>query len=92
MAQGSWTSPAKKQQLLDRFRRAEGQLRGVQRLIEEETDCERVAQQLAAVRAALDKGYFEVMACAIEEAVGDTEKAAAREELTQLMETLVKYA
>jgi CsoR family transcriptional regulator, copper-sensing transcriptional repressor len=55
-----------RRQLVVRLRRIEGQLRGVQRMIEDGNDCEPVAQQLAAARKALDKAFFELMACAIE--------------------------
>ena len=43
--------------LLNRLKRAEGQLRGVQRMIEEGQPCLEVAGQLAAVRKALDSTY-----------------------------------
>lgn len=52
--------------LVLRLKRVEGQLRGVQRMIESGEDCEAVAQQLAAGRKALDKAFFELLACAIE--------------------------
>ncbi len=42
-----------KQELLNRLKRAEGQMRGVQRMIEEGRDCEAILQQLTAVRSAL---------------------------------------
>ncbi len=42
-----------KKALLNRLKRAEGQMRGVQRMIQEERDCEAILQQLAAVRSAL---------------------------------------
>ena len=38
-----------------RLRRAEGQLRGVQRMLEEGSDCQQVLIQLAAVKAAVDQ-------------------------------------
>ncbi len=38
-----------------RLRRAEGQLRGVQRMLEEGADCREVLTQLSAVKAALDQ-------------------------------------
>ena len=41
--------------LLNRLRRIEGQVRGLQRMIEEGRDCVDVVTQLAAVRAALDR-------------------------------------
>ena len=46
---------ATREQLLVRLRRAEGQLRGVQRMLGEDADCERVLTQLAAVKAAVDQ-------------------------------------
>lgn len=42
-------------QLSVRLRRAEGQLRGVQRMLESGADCEDVLPQLAAVKAAVDQ-------------------------------------
>jgi DNA-binding FrmR family transcriptional regulator len=42
-----------KKELLNRLKRAEGQMRGVQRMVEDERDCEAILQQLTAVRSAL---------------------------------------
>ena len=42
-----------KLELLVRLRRIEGQVRGVQRMLEEDRDCQDVLQQLSAVRSAL---------------------------------------
>jgi DNA-binding FrmR family transcriptional regulator len=44
-----------REQLLVRLRRAEGQLRGVQRMLDEDADCRDVLTQLSAVKAALDQ-------------------------------------
>ncbi len=51
-----------KKRLVQRLRRVEGQVRGIQRMIEEEKDCMDILVQVAAARAALDKvglGIFE---------------------------------
>ena len=40
--------------LLKRLKRVEGQVRGVQKMIENSRDCESVITQLAAVRAAVE--------------------------------------
>lgn len=61
-------SPEKKKSLCARLARVEGQLRGVQRLIEEEQSCEKIAQQLSAARKALDKSFFNMVGCMIEQA------------------------
>ena len=53
-------------ELVLRLKRVEGQLRGIQRMIESGEDCEPIAQQMAASRKALDKAFFELLACAIE--------------------------
>ncbi len=42
-----------KKDLINRLKRAEGQMRGVQRMIEDERDCEAILQQMTAVRSAL---------------------------------------
>lgn len=52
---GTTASPPTRDQILVRLRRAEGQLRGVQRMIDEDAPCEDVLVQLAAVTAALDQ-------------------------------------
>jgi len=41
--------------IINRLRRAQGQLAGLERLIKAEADCEKVLMQLAAVRAALEQ-------------------------------------
>ena len=55
----------RKKALVLRLKRIEGQLRGIQRLIEEGAECEKVAQQLAAARKALDKSFFTLVGCVI---------------------------
>ena len=49
------STPPTRDQIMVRLRRAEGQLRGVQRMLDEDVPCEDVLVQLAAVTAALDQ-------------------------------------
>lgn len=49
--------PERKAELLHRLRRAEGQVRGLQRLLESGADCAQIAQQLLATRHALDSTF-----------------------------------
>jgi CsoR family transcriptional regulator, copper-sensing transcriptional repressor len=58
---------AKKKAICMRLARVEGQLRGLQRQIEDEEDCQKIAQQLSAARKALDKAFFTMVACVIEQ-------------------------
>lgn len=55
--------------MLKRLARVEGQLRGVQKLIKNDEGCEKIVQQLAAARKALDKAGHEMLACIIEQEV-----------------------
>jgi CsoR family transcriptional regulator, copper-sensing transcriptional repressor len=67
----------KKTAIRTRLARVEGQLRGVQRLIDEDADCETVAQQLSAARKALDKSFFAMVACIIEQGETSSQDVAA---------------
>lgn len=53
--------------LLNRLKRAEGQLRGIQRMIEEGQPCLDIASQMAAVRKALDSAYVRMTVCFMEQ-------------------------
>jgi CsoR family transcriptional regulator, copper-sensing transcriptional repressor len=46
---------ATKDQLLNRLRRIEGQVRGVQRMVDDDRYCIDVVTQISAIQAALDK-------------------------------------
>lgn len=50
-----------KETLLKRLRRAEGQVRGVARMIEEDTYCIDILTQVSATQAALDKVALELV-------------------------------
>jgi DNA-binding FrmR family transcriptional regulator len=56
--------------LVLRLKRIEGQLRGVQKMIEAGEDCEKVGQQMAASRKALDRAFYQMIACALEHQAG----------------------
>ncbi len=48
-----------------RLRRIEGQIRGIQRLIDEGSECRDVVTQLSAARGALDRVGFKLVAAAL---------------------------
>lgn len=56
-------------ELKNRLSRIEGQARGVQRLIDEQADCEKVLIQLAAMKAAVDQVGMKVLGCYMADAV-----------------------
>lgn len=68
--------PAVQEQLRVRLRRAEGQLRGVQRMVEEAAGVTDIAQQIASVRSALQAVGAELAAAAAVEHGGLSGKNA----------------
>ena len=56
--------------VLNRLRRAEGQLRGIQRMVEEGDDCLKIGQQFSAVRKALDRTYLRMTLCFLQQELG----------------------
>lgn len=53
--------------VLNRLRRAQGQLAGVISMIEQGRDCKDVVTQLAAVSKALDRAGFKIVATGLQE-------------------------
>lgn len=80
--------------LVTRLRRVEGQIRGLQRLLEDGASCEEVAQQLFAAKAALEKVGVRLLIanmrrCLAREMAGD---AAAKRTLERIAETFAGLA
>ena len=85
---------ASKDQLQTRLRRLEGQVRGVQKMVEEDRWCPDILVQIAAIRAALDKvalGLVEghVEHCMAEGAGDEKRRAEMTAELMAALERLV---
>ncbi|WP_225836834.1 metal-sensitive transcriptional regulator [Streptomyces sp. NK08204] len=59
--------------VLNRLRRAQGQISGVIRMIEEGRDCADVVTQLAAASRALDRAGFAIIASGLQQCVTDAE-------------------
>lgn len=58
--------PAEMTPAINRIKRAQGQLAGVLRMLEEGRDCEDVVTQLAAVSKALDRAGFAIVATGLQ--------------------------
>ncbi|MFD8416502.1 metal-sensitive transcriptional regulator [Streptomyces sp. NPDC059650] len=73
--------------VLNRLRRAQGQLSGVIAMIESGRDCKDVVTQLAAVSKALDRAGFKIVASGMRQCVNDSGENQApmtEEELERL--------
>jgi DNA-binding FrmR family transcriptional regulator len=76
--------------VVKRLRRAEGQIRGVIRMIEEGRDCADVVTQLAAVSRALDRAGFKIIATGLRQCAAGTGDggAVSEEQLEKLFLSL----
>lgn len=57
--------------VVNRIKRAQGQLAGVVRMLEEGRECEDVVMQLAAASKALDKAGFAIVASGLQQCIAD---------------------
>ncbi|MDP2418431.1 MAG: metal-sensing transcriptional repressor [Hydrogenophaga sp.] len=79
----------RKAELVHRLRRAEGQVRGLQKLLDEEADCAKIAQQLLATRHALDSTYVRLnLSVAEQELSSPTPSPETAQHVTEVLERL----
>jgi DNA-binding FrmR family transcriptional regulator len=75
--------------VLNRLRRAQGQLAGVIAMIESGRDCQDVVTQLAAVARALDRAGYKIVADGMRQCMtGDSESPMTGERLEKMFLTL----
>lgn len=82
------TNEAARTEVLNRLRRAEGQIRGVQRMIEEGESCLKIGQQFSAVRKALDSTYLRLTMCFMEQELASCIQPDAAQKMS--MEAMLK--
>lgn len=85
---------AHKEAVLRRLRRIEGQVRGVERMVEEDRYCIDVVTQVTAIQAALDKVALELLTdhashCVVGAEPGDQEERT--EELMATVKRLLRH-
>jgi DNA-binding FrmR family transcriptional regulator len=72
-------------QVLNRLRRAQGQLAGVISMVESGRDCAEVVTQLAAVCRALDRAGFKIVASGMRQCLADEGNSPMTEEQMEKM-------
>ncbi|GAA2182894.1 metal-sensitive transcriptional regulator [Brooklawnia cerclae] len=70
--------------VVKRLQRAQGQLGGIVRMIQEGRDCQDIVTQLAAVSKAVDRAGFAIIATGLKECVRTKQGAADTSELEKL--------
>src|SRR5207244_2185871 len=79
--------------VLTRLRRVEGQVRGIQRMLQEGRDCEDVLTQLTAVRAGLDQATLALLDMHVERCVlgGATADPHQLQQIQRAMRLIARY-
>ena len=83
----------RKREILNRLKKVEGQIKGIQKMVEEEKYCGEIMVQISAVRAAINKIGGLMLDGYIKECIPETLKKDFESErrINELIETIVKY-
>jgi len=73
-----------------RLRRLEGQVRGVQKMLDEDRDCQEVVQQLAAIRSAAHQISLLLVRSYAAECLMDGSRSTAQQAINELVDVLTK--
>ncbi|PKR77124.1 transcriptional regulator [Halalkalibacillus sediminis] len=85
-------SHSEKEQMLNRLKRIEGQVRGLQKMIEDDRYCVDVLVQISAVNAALDKVGYSMMERHAKMCVTESVKQGNGEEyMDELMKVIRQF-
>lgn len=76
------------EEITKRLRRVEGQVRGLQRMVEEARDCEEILTQLMAARAALDRAGLLILDMFVEKCFCAADGALAQQRLGRVLDLM----
>lgn len=81
-----------KKDIINRLKRAEGQLRGVQKMIEEDQECFDIMTQLTAIRSSINSTMGLVIAQKITQIIENPEEDPKRQEerINQAINLIIK--
>ena len=88
-----YRSEEEKEALIKRLRRAEGQIRGIQKMVEENAYCPDILIQVSAVTSALNSFNKALLACHIRSCVSEEIREgndAAIDEFVKVIQKLMK--
>ncbi|HHW49589.1 MAG TPA: metal-sensitive transcriptional regulator [Clostridiaceae bacterium] len=89
---GTEKSNESKQDIVKRLRKIEGQVKGIQKMIEEEKPCSEILTQIAAIRAAINKVGGIILAKYSRTCIENALLSEDRErDIEELMKTIQKF-
>ena len=74
--------------VINRLKRAQGQLSAVVRMLEDGGECKEVVTQLSAVTKALDRAGFAIIATGLEQCLANPEESMDKKEMEKLFLSL----
>ena len=75
-----------------RLRRVEGQIRGIQRMIEDGRECEDIITQLMAARAALDKAGLLILSSHVQQCLRGSPDPKLERDLHRVIDLFLKLS
>lgn len=81
-------NPTQLTPVINRLKRAQGQLAAVTRMLEEGRDCKDIVTQLAAVSKALDRAGFAIIATGLEQCIVQKDASMGTKDLEKLFLSL----
>lgn len=82
---------ATKDQLHKRLRRIEGQVRGIQRMVDEDRPCPEILVQIAAIEAAMDKVALGLLDGHVKHCVAHADEGERAGMTDELMEAMARF-
>ncbi|MBD8029794.1 metal-sensitive transcriptional regulator [Corynebacterium gallinarum] len=80
--------PTEIKPVINRLKRAQGQLSAVVRMLEEGAECKDVVTQLSAVSKALDRAGFAIIATGLEQCLTNPDESMDKKEMEKLFLSL----
>ncbi len=82
---------AARKSILNRLKRLEGQIRGLQSMVEQDKDCEEILTQVMAAKSALDQVGLHIIRHAMHECLLDDEDQTRDELIDDALNVFLKY-
>lgn len=82
-----------REEILSRLRKIEGQIRGIQRMVAEDTYCIDILTQISAVRSGIDKVGLRVMRDHVSGCIGDAvrSKGSPDEQIDEVVKVVERF-
>ncbi|WP_237225427.1 metal-sensitive transcriptional regulator [Rothia nasimurium] len=81
-------NPDEMKPVINRLKRAQGQLNGIIRMLEEGDDCQKIVTQLAAASKAVDRASFAVVANGLQQCLTSDKPEMTPEQLEKMFLSL----